>query len=43
MDLVVLSDYLVADPRLVRDRQAAGVPLLPVRSDWENSGLVGPW
>ena len=31
VDLVVLSDYLVADPRLVRDLQAAGVPHLPVR------------
>ena len=30
-DLVVLSDALVADPRLVRDLQSEGVPHLPVR------------
>lgn len=41
VDLVVLSDYLVADPRLVRDLQAAGVPHLPVRVR-DGAGLVGP-
>lgn len=41
VDLVVLSDYLVADPRLVRDLHAAGVPHLPVRIR-DGAGLVGP-
>ena len=41
VDLVVLSDYLVADPRLVRELQAAGVPHLPVRVR-DGAGLVGP-
>ncbi|WP_197717867.1 cyclodehydratase [Mycobacterium basiliense] len=40
-DLVVLSDYLVADPRLVRDLQGEGVPHLPVRVR-DGTGLVGP-
>ncbi len=40
-DLVVLSDYLVADPRLVRDLHTVGVPHLPVRVR-DGSGLVGP-
>ena len=31
VDLVVLSDYLVADPRMVRDLHSQGVPHLPVR------------
>jgi bacteriocin biosynthesis cyclodehydratase domain-containing protein len=39
--LVVLSDYLVADPRLVRDLQSDGVPHLPVRVR-DGTGLVGP-
>ena len=40
-DLVVLTDYLVADPRLVRDLHDAGVPHLPVRVR-DGAGLVGP-
>jgi bacteriocin biosynthesis cyclodehydratase domain-containing protein len=40
-DLVVLSDYLVCDPRVVRDLHAAGVPHLPVRVR-DGAGLVGP-
>jgi bacteriocin biosynthesis cyclodehydratase domain-containing protein len=40
-DMVVLSDYLVADPRLVRDLHAVGVPHLPVRVR-DGAGLVGP-
>jgi len=40
-DLVVLSDYLVSDPRVVRDLQAAGVAHLPVRVR-DGTGLVGP-
>ena len=40
-DLVVLSDYLVADPRLVRDLHSHGVPHLPVRVR-DGTGLVGP-
>ncbi|MDG4664350.1 cyclodehydratase [Mycobacterium sp. 236(2023)] len=40
-DLVVLTDYLVADPRLVRDLHEAGVPHLPVRVR-DGTGLVGP-
>lgn len=40
-DLVVLSDYLVCDPRVVRDLQTAGVPHLPVRVR-DGTGLVGP-
>lgn len=40
-DLVVLSDYLVTDPRLVRELHTAGVPHLPVRVR-DGCGLVGP-
>ncbi|MDT5016070.1 MAG: hypothetical protein QOD39_2230 [Mycobacterium sp.] len=40
-DLVVLSDYLVSDPRVVRDLHAAQVPHLPVRVR-DGTGLVGP-
>ena len=41
VDLVVLSDVLVADPRIVRDLHRAGVPHLPVRVR-DGTGLVGP-
>jgi bacteriocin biosynthesis cyclodehydratase domain-containing protein len=40
-DLVVLSDYLVSDPRVVRDLHAAGVPHIPVRVR-DGTGLIGP-
>ncbi|MGE2720991.1 cyclodehydratase [Mycolicibacterium celeriflavum] len=40
-DLVVLTDYLVADPRMVRELQAANVAHLPVRVR-DGVGLVGP-
>lgn len=40
-DLVVLSDYLVADPRMVRELHAERVPHLPVRVR-DGTGLVGP-
>lgn len=40
-DLAVLTDYLVADPRVVRDLHEAGVPHLPVRVR-DGTGLVGP-
>jgi bacteriocin biosynthesis cyclodehydratase domain-containing protein len=40
-DLVVLSDSLVADPRILRDLHAAGIPHLPVRVR-DGAGLVGP-
>jgi hypothetical protein len=40
-DLVVLSDYLVADPRMVRDLHGRGVPHLVVRVR-DGTGLVGP-
>ena len=40
-DLVVLSDFLVADPRVVRDLHAKRVPHLPVRVR-DGAGLVGP-
>lgn len=40
-DMVVLTDYLVADPRLVRDLHSVGVPHLPVRVR-DGAGLVGP-
>ncbi|WP_099251068.1 TOMM precursor leader peptide-binding protein [Mycobacterium sp. shizuoka-1] len=40
-DMVVLSDYLVTDPRLVRELHTAGVPHLPVRVR-DGAGLVGP-
>ena len=38
---MVLTDYLVADPRLVRDLHDAGSPHLPVRVR-DGAGLVGP-
>ncbi len=41
VDLVVLADYLVADPRLVRDLHTAGIPHLLVRVR-DGTGLVGP-
>jgi hypothetical protein len=41
VDLVVLSDYLVADPRMVRDLHSKGVPHLAVRVR-DGTGLVGP-
>ncbi|MDP7703476.1 MULTISPECIES: cyclodehydratase [unclassified Mycobacterium] len=41
VDLVVLTDFLVADPRMVRDLHNAGVPHLPVRVR-DGTGLVGP-
>ena len=40
-DLVVLADYLVVDPRMVRELHAAGVAHLPVRVR-DGTGLVGP-
>jgi bacteriocin biosynthesis cyclodehydratase domain-containing protein len=40
-DMVVLSDYLAADPRLLRDLHAVGVPHLPVCVR-DGTGLVGP-
>ncbi len=40
-DLVVLTDYLVADPRVVRDLHDAGVAHLTVRIR-DGAGLVGP-
>jgi bacteriocin biosynthesis cyclodehydratase domain-containing protein len=41
VDLVILSDSLVADPRMVRDLHGQGVPHLPVRVR-DGIGLVGP-
>ncbi len=41
VDLVVLSDYLVADPRMVRDLHSQRVPHLSVRVR-DGAGLVGP-
>jgi hypothetical protein len=41
VDLVVLADYLVADPRLVRDLLSQRVPHLAVRVR-DGTGLVGP-
>jgi hypothetical protein len=41
VDLVVLADYLVADPRLVRDLHGRGVAHLAVRVR-DGVGLVGP-
>lgn len=41
VDLVVLSDYLVADHRLLRDLHDRGVAHLPVRVR-DGIGLVGP-
>ena len=40
-DLVVLADFLVADPRLVRELHTARVAHLPVRLR-DGAGLVGP-
>jgi hypothetical protein len=40
-DLVVLSDNLVADPRMLRDLHSQGVAHLPVRVR-DGAGLVGP-
>jgi bacteriocin biosynthesis cyclodehydratase domain-containing protein len=40
-DLVVLADYLVADPRMVRELHAEGVAHLAVRVR-DGVGLVGP-
>jgi hypothetical protein len=40
-DLVVLADYLVIEPRMVRDLHDAGVPHLLVRVR-DGAGLVGP-
>jgi bacteriocin biosynthesis cyclodehydratase domain-containing protein len=41
VDLVILSDSLVADPRMVRDLHSRRVPHLPVRVR-DGTGLVGP-
>ncbi|MBW0017630.1 MAG: cyclodehydratase [Mycobacterium sp.] len=41
VDLVVFADYLVADPRIVRDLHTQGVAHLPVRVR-DGTGLVGP-
>ncbi|GFG72833.1 cyclodehydratase [Mycobacterium botniense] len=40
-DLVVLADYLIAEPRVLRDLHAERVPHLPVRVR-DGTGLVGP-
>ncbi|PEG33301.1 cyclodehydratase, partial [Mycolicibacterium agri] len=40
-DLVVLSDSLAADPRMVRELHSARLPHLPVRVR-DGTGLVGP-
>lgn len=40
-DLVVLADYQVAEPRVVRELHRAGVAHLPVRVR-DGAGLVGP-
>ncbi len=40
-DLVVLSDFLVADPRVIRELHTARVAHLPVRLR-DGTGLVGP-
>ncbi|MET0475067.1 MAG: TOMM precursor leader peptide-binding protein [Mycobacterium sp.] len=40
-DLVVLSDFLVADPRVLRELHEARIPHLPVRVR-DGTGLVGP-
>lgn len=41
IDLVVLADYLITDPRFVRELHRAGVPHLQVRVR-DGTGLVGP-
>ena len=41
VDLVVLADDLLADPRMVRDLHSRGVPHLAVRVR-DGTGLVGP-
>lgn len=41
VDLVVLADYLVTDPRMVRDLHSQGVAHLAVRVR-DGTGLVGP-
>lgn len=41
VDLVVLTDWLAADPRLLRDLHAARVPHLAVRVR-DGTGLIGP-
>ncbi len=41
VDLVVLADYLIADPRMVRDLHSQGVAHLAVRVR-DGTGLVGP-
>jgi hypothetical protein len=41
VDLVVLTDLLVADPRMMRDLHSQSVPHLPVRVR-DGTGLVGP-
>lgn len=41
VDLVVLADYLIADPRMVRDLHSQGVAHLAVRVR-DGIGLVGP-
>lgn len=40
-DLAVLTDYLVADPRVVRELHDGGVPHLAVRVR-DGTGLIGP-
>jgi bacteriocin biosynthesis cyclodehydratase domain-containing protein len=40
-DLVLLSDFLVADPHVVHDLHAVKVPHLPVRVR-DGTGLIGP-
>lgn len=40
-DLVVLADYLVAEPRMVRELHAEGIPHLLVRVR-DGTGVVGP-
>ncbi|MGV0741693.1 cyclodehydratase [Mycolicibacterium sp. XJ870] len=40
-DLVVLADYLVAEPRVLRELHRSGVAHLPVRVR-DGAGLVGP-
>ncbi|MCP9273899.1 TOMM precursor leader peptide-binding protein [Mycolicibacterium arenosum] len=40
-DLVLLSDYLVADPHVVHELHGAKVPHLPVRVR-DGAGLIGP-